>query len=214
MNLTGYKTILRLCGLCFLSLAVGSCARSGAESNQAPPPHADGSAAPEPTATPSEITDPTCCGPDGMRNIEGLARAWRQFTEGGRFRLARRDEMTFPESVKRERAGDWESVSRPFQYAWGKRGFDTDKEHLVAIVVDTTRDGPERFSMVIFSSPGGGNEYHPYWLYRNRNLSRTMISAPSGSLMLIEYNEDGTGEGCDVFWDQKSKRYYCKPMKG
>ena len=190
------------------------CARSGAESSHAAPAPTSKNAEPQPTATPPEITDPTCCGLDKMRNSEGVAQTWRQFTESGQFRLARRDEMNFPERVKREWASDWESVSRPFKYAWGKRDFDTDKDHLVAIVVDTTRNDPERFSMVIFSSLSGSNEYRLYWLYRNRDLSRTMISAPSGYLMLTEYLEDGKHKGCDVFWNQKSKRYYCRPMKG
>jgi hypothetical protein len=209
MRSDGHK--LKLSASCFLLLAVCSCAHSGAESARVSSPVADRSAEARPTATPSEITDPTCCGLGDNR--EGLARAWRQFTEGGQFRLARAGEMNFPDSAKREWASDWESVSRPYQYAWGKRGFETDKDHLVAIVVDTRRSDAGRFSLVIFSSLTGSDEYRPYWLYRNRDLSRTMISAPSGHLMLAEYGEDGSKKSCDVFWNPKSKQYYCKLMR-
>jgi hypothetical protein len=208
MKLISYN--LKLSAFCFLLLAICSCAHSGAESKQASSLPADKNAEVQPAATPSETTDPTCCGLD--YNREGIAQAWRQFTGSGQFRLARADETNFPESAKREWASDWKSVSQPFKYAWGKRGFDTDKDHLVAIVVETARNDSERFSLVIFSSLSGSNEYLPYWLYRNRDLSRTMISAPSGYLMLTEYNEDGSKESCDVFWNPKSKQYYCKPM--
>lgn len=138
-----------------------SCSHCASESKQAALSPAYKPAETQAAAASLEITDPTCCGL-ASSNCEGLAEAWRKFTESGQFRLARTDEMNFPESVKRERATDWKSVSRPFQYAWGRRGFDTEKDHLVAIVVDTSRQDPERFSMVIFSCLSGSNEYRPY----------------------------------------------------
>lgn len=211
MKLIRFKDFIKLTSICIFLLAVCSCAHSGAESNKAFPLSTSKNAEAQPTATPSEITDPTCCGLD--YNREGLAQAWHQFTESGQFRLARTDEMTFPESAKREWGSDWNSINQPFRYAWGKRGFDTDKDHLVAIVVDTTKSDAERFGLVIFSYPNNSKEYRPYWLYRNRDLSRMIILAFSGGLMLSEYNEDGTRNSCDVFWNTKTKRYICKPMK-
>jgi hypothetical protein len=202
------KSNLKMSGLCLLLLAICSCARSSVESNQTSSQLAKENAEPQPAVTPSEVTDPTCCGLD--YNHEGLPQAWRQFTENGQFRLARLDEMNFPESAKREWASDWKSINKPFRYAWGERGFDTNKDHLVAIVVDTKRNDPERFGLVIFSSPRNSKEYRPYWLYRNRDLSRMLILAFSGGLTLSQYDEAGSKKTCNVFWNQKSKQYYCK----
>ncbi|HEX8177211.1 MAG TPA: hypothetical protein VF543_19135 [Pyrinomonadaceae bacterium] len=211
MKFIGFKDFIKFSSLCFLLLTIFSCTKSGAESNLASPASANKNAEAQPAATSSEITDPTCCGLD--YNREGIAQAWRQFTESGQFRLARASDMNFPDAAKREWGSDWEKINRPFNYAWGKRGFDTDKDHLVAIAVDTTRNDAERFGLVIFSSLSGSNEYRPYWLYRNRDLSRMLILASSGGLTLSEYNEGGTRKSCDVFWDPQSQRYICKPPR-
>jgi hypothetical protein len=192
---------------CLLSAVLCGCARPAPEAKQL-------TAAPatEARADAPETGDPTCCGM-ASNNSEGVGEAWQKFTESGRYRLARAEEMNFPKSTWAEWASDLKAASRTFQYAWGKRGFDTEKDHLVALVVDTTRDGPERFGLVIFSAPRGADEYRPYWLYRNRDLSRTMIAAPSGYLMITDHKDDGTRESCDVFWKPNLKRYICKPMK-
>ena len=195
--------------LCLLAAALCGCARPAPEAGRSARPDAGAGA----KADAPEITDPTCCGMASY-NSEGVDAAWRKFTEGGRYRLARPDEMDFPQGAKAEYASDWKAASRTFSYAWGRRNFDTEKDHLVALVVDTTLDGPERFGLVIFSAPRGADEYRPYWLYRNRDLSRTMISAPSGHLMITDYKDDGTRESCDVFWNPKSRRYVCRPMRG
>lgn len=153
-------------------------------------------------------TDPNCCS-YLHDEAKGIEKAWSEFTKDGKYRLATRSDMNFPESVKQKFGGDCNNIYRPFAYPWGDRGFGTLKRHLVAIVVDTTKTDASKFSLVIFSAKGKSEDYKPYWLYQNKDLSRTVIDAPSGYLFIRNYNDNGTANSCDVFWREKHNQYVC-----
>lgn len=161
---------------------------------------------------PDEITNPTT-DPDCCTYLhdeaKGIEKAWSEFTKDGRYRLATRADMKFPDSVKQEYGKNCDNIYRPFAYPWGDRGFDTLKRHLVAIVIDTTRNDASKFSLMIFSAKGKSEDYKQYWIYKNKDLSRAAIDAPSGDLRIFNYNDDGTAYVCDVNWSEKENRYTC-----
>ena len=79
--------------------------------------------------------------------------------------------------------------------------------HLAAIVVDTARKDEKRFGLVIFSSPKSGDgSYQPYWVFRNRDLSRSVVWTGSGDLMLADYKDDGSREESFVQWNRQLRR--------
>jgi hypothetical protein len=199
-----------LCALSVMPLTYCGCKSQSTTTTPVTPQVAAAEAQSKPTPAPS---DPTCCGL-ASNNSEGVARAWQLFTRDGRYRLARPEDMLYPDAAREKLGHDWHAYTRPFVYSWGRRNFDTEKDHLAAIVVDTTADGSDRFGLVMFSAPAGGRGYEPHWLYKGRDLSRTILSAPSGYLFVSELADDGTFlNGCEVSWVKPRRQYVCKPMK-
>jgi len=98
-----------------------------------------------------------------------------------------------------------------FAYCWGRLGYDPYPDrfyHLAAIVVDTQRTDDARFGLVIFSAPKNGNgAYQPYWLYRDKDLSRTVVWTGSGDLMVGEYRDDGARDASFIHWDVQRKQF-------
>jgi hypothetical protein len=83
---------------------------------------------------------------------------------------------------------------------------------LVALVVDITVNNG-RFGIVIFRPRHGGDEivaYTPYWLYRERNLSRTALDRVSGYLFVHEFTDGETYRSCEVYWSKNEKQYACR----
>ena len=201
---------------CLASAALLACAGcSSCVVTPAPAAHEAAAApAPQPTPTP-ELTDPTSGGLwRGRGNSEGVAQAWQQFTEGGRYRLAREADMRYPAAAAAKWGNDWRTNPPTFVYAWGRRNFDTEKDHLVVIVVDTTKAGPDNFGLVLFGFPDGGKGYQPYWVFRDRDLSRARLGAPSGYLSLSEASADGASfNTCDIVWNERRRRFVCVPLK-
>jgi hypothetical protein len=157
------------------------------------------------TKQPEYVADPTCCGLTGGPGTKGLDAAWRAFTNDGRYRLARKDD--FKTSA---RASD-DPFNSIFAYCWGRLGYDTNADswyHLATIVVDTQKTDDARFGLVIFSAPKDGDgTYRPYWLYRERDLSRTVVWTGSGDLMVADYREDGSRDVSYVQWDARRKQF-------
>jgi len=138
---------------------------------------------------------------------EGIDVAWHAFTKDGRYRLARKDDF---KSVARAFGSD-DPLNSIFAYCWGRLGYDPYPDrfyHLAAIVVDTQRIDDARFGLVIFSAPKNGDgAYQPYWLYRDRDLSRTVVWTGSGDLMIGQYRDDGTRDASLVRWDAQRKQF-------
>jgi hypothetical protein len=144
-------------------------------------------------------TDPTCCGLVSAAN-EGIDKAWHSFTADGRYRLALKEDLKSP---AREFGSD--SLNSIFAYCWGRLGTKSVKNHLAAIVVDTSRNDADRFGLVIFSAANDGDDsYKSYWVYQERDLSRSVVWTGSGDLMVADYKEDGSREVSYVQWDNST----------
>jgi hypothetical protein len=137
---------------------------------------------------------------------QGIDVAWHAFTKDARYRLARKEDFKSP-----ARVFGADSLNSIFAYCWGRIGYDPHPNHwyhLAAIVVDTQRTDAARFGLVIFSAPKNGNgTYQPHWLYRERDLSRTVVWTGSGDLMVGDYRDDGSRDVSFVQWDIRRKQY-------
>lgn len=197
-----FKTLIgkALGSLLLTSMALCACHGPAAVS-QSPTSNETPIATPKQATDPPEMTDPTCC--DDTASAE-LKKAWLLFVKSGQYRLAGKQDMRDPEAMSH----------RPYAYSWGDLGFDTDASqsyHLAAIVVDTSRkEDDDRFGVVVFSAPRGEKgAYKPYWLLRNKDLSRAFFSGYSGYLELVINNRDGSPGGCDIRWNNQLRRYSC-----
>jgi hypothetical protein len=82
------------------------------------------------------------------------------------------------------------------------------------IVVDATRTDSERFGVVIFNAPKReGQPYKHYWLYKERDLSRTTLSRASSWTYLTEYKDDGSEQTCNINWDAQNQKYTCTEIR-
>jgi hypothetical protein len=169
------------------------------------------SARPEPTPS-HEVSDPTCCGFTTYH--QGIDQAWRLFTQDGQFRLVLEKDMRFSGAARSEivrRTGRiiWSPLNQVFAYSWGHLGYDTDQDLLAVIVVDDSRTEDSRYGLVIFGKPKGGT-YRPYWLYQNRDLSKTVVYQVTGSLGVGDYHDNGTYKNCWVEWNSRRNQFICR----
>jgi len=133
-----------------------------------------------------------------------IARAWKNFTQDGKYRLANGSDFRIP---------DWAikaSYLEPRQY---EQPFLTTRFGHAAIGIDTTRNDESRFGLVILDVDEGtasdeDNTIH--WLYRDKDLSRAVLGSSSGGLYVVEYEENGTMVTCFVDWDESQQKYICK----
>jgi hypothetical protein len=89
-----------------------------------------------------------------------------------------------------------------------------EDDHLAAIVVDTTKQDDNRFSLVIFSPPKDKKDvFETHWFYRDRDLSKTTVNRASGYFYVTEYFDDGTQNSCSVAWNPKRKQFECEKLK-
>lgn len=140
------------------------------------------------------------------------AEAWQQFVGNGRYRLAQQEDFQFSDaaiSQLRYVFGDsWKSrVFNP--YTGGEINHDKFYHDNAFIVVDTTRNDSKRFGLVIFNEQAGRSPHKQYWLYEERDLSKTVFGWASSGLHLEEFNERGESRICYVNWDQKQQEYLC-----
>lgn len=80
-----------------------------------------------------------------------------------------------------------------------------------AIIVDRTRNDAARFGLVIFSGVGDERRVPQlYWLYREHDLSKAVLSQASSRVVLTDYNEKGAlSESCVIKWDPRLQKYSC-----
>lgn len=185
----------------------------------------------------SNAADPLGCVEQDRLNPKGLKQAWRLFTADGRYRIASANDFHLPELAITKRIEDrlrelrklgstdvdreqrlesgirdqyLEKTKCPLMGA-GDFNHDGNWYDLAVIVVDTQNDSPERFGLVIFNKQKDDDDlYIPFWLYRNRDLSKTVIlNAIKDNLMITELRDDGSMIECWVRWDSIRKRYSC-----
>lgn len=142
-------------------------------------------------------------------NSEGAAEAWRRLVINRRYRVARASDFLIPEVAMRERGYD---ISRAVKFAYVGEDINGDGLYRdrAFIVIDTARGDAERFGLVIFNELESGKTVpDPHWLYRDKDLSRTVMLWVSGELTLQKYNNDGTYSLCRVKWNQHRQEYSC-----
>jgi hypothetical protein len=184
-----------------------SAGLSGCETKTPRPANAVAQPSPSQTPEPEYVSNPTCCGLLEGPGKQGIDVAWRSFTSDGRYRLARKEDF---KSTARAFGSD-DPLNSIFAYCWGRLGYEPNTDrwyHLAAIVVDTHRADDAHFGLVIFSAPkNGAGIYQPYWLYRDRDLSRTVVWTGTGDLMVADYRDDGSRDVSYVQWDARRKQF-------
>lgn len=144
---------------------------------------------------------------------EWMKRAWDRFMERGDYRVAAESDFAIPEGAGKNNYEEADiRRAEKYPYVIADINNDTYSHDLAVIVVDTKKNGPERFGVIIFNEPtgsGGGNDTSPSWLYSDRDLSKTLLSQWSGGLMLRTYHDDGTLDQCFVNWNHRTNSYSC-----
>ncbi|HVE56844.1 MAG TPA: hypothetical protein VNB22_08445 [Pyrinomonadaceae bacterium] len=144
---------------------------------------------------------------------ENIKTVWKNFVADGKYRLAQPFDMKFSEAAKSQLPGQGKSPIVPYEYIWGDLNFGKriEDDHLAAIVVDTTKDGNDRFGLVIFSPvKNTKNKYDVNWLYHNADLSKTTVNRASGYFYVSTFSDDGSRKACSVKWDKKLNKFECK----
>jgi hypothetical protein len=141
------------------------------------------------------------------------ADAWRLFTEEGRYRVARTKDFKIPKAAS-ENKDHRQDVERAINFAYV--GEDINRDGLYKdrafIVVDTTRSDPAKFGLVIFNEREDKARLpEPHWIYRERDMSKTVMSWAGGEIILVEYHDDGTYDLCRIKWDRSAQKYSCVP---
>ena len=153
---------------------------------------------------------------DADKFNDGLRETWRRFTASGQYRLAQTSDMRFPDRAKEVPLRTLPENPVPFVYIWGDLKYNKriEDEHLAAIVVDTTKQHDNCFSLVIFSPPKGEEDvFETHWFYRDSDLSKTTVKRASGYFYVTEYFDDGTQKSCSVAWNPKRKQFECEKLK-
>jgi len=122
----------------------------------------------------------------------------------------RADDFKIPPAAMKE---EGESISLAIKFTYVGEDINRDALHRdrAFIVVDTTRSDPARFGLVIFNESKDGKVLpDPHWVYREKDLSRTVMFWASSELLLLEYHENGKSDVCRVRWNRSRQEYSCK----
>lgn len=193
----------QLCYLLFLTLFLSGACNSQSDAKL-------------PTGVPQET--PSQSSPDDLpaglfNQDERAAEAWRQFTVGGRYRIAKREDFHIPETVMKEHFND-PFFTNKFAYVGGDFNRDGRLLDRAFIVVDTRTTSKERFGLVVFNAPTvEDNLPSIHWVKKDQDLSKSVLSAATDVLSLTEYDEDGNHEVCNVQWDKKGAEYSCQKRR-
>ncbi len=211
MKFNAYRKFI---GFLLISTAAFSIScNSITSSSEVPTVTAQSPTQPEMVATPSAEPVTSL---DANKFTEGLRETWQRFTANGQYRLAQTSDFRFPERAKEGALRSLPANPIPFVYIWGDLNYKkrVADDHLAAIVVDTTKQDDNRFSLVIFSPPKGKEDvYETHWFYRDRDLSKTTVNRASGYFYVTEYFDDGTEKSCSVAWNPKQKQFECEKLK-
>ena len=135
-----------------------------------------------------------------VRKDTGLKRAWTRFERSQKYRIAQADDLKTVIGQS----------PRSFLIWWGAEAY-RGPEFLVAIVVDPSRSDPNRYGLVVIAAPeSAGGEYKTYWVAREEDMSRYIISPASGSVFIQCYREDGTYESKTLGWYRSRQEFRLK----
>lgn len=149
--------------------------------------------------------------PTGLFDQDRMgAEAWRRFTEDGRYRIARREDFHIPEAIMKEHLND-PFFTNKFAYVGGDFNRDGHLLDRAFIVVDTTTTTKERFGLVVLNKSADESIFPSVcWVFKSRDLSKSVLSAATDVLSLTEYHEDGTQDLCNVRWNKQRAQYSCE----
>lgn len=193
---------------CFL-VALVAC---GCEAR--PEAHQKASAGAQPRATQQAPQLPGNDMPTGIfdERSKGASKAWERLTENGRYRVARAEDFNIPKAAI-ENDEHRRDIQRAIEFAYVGEDFNRDGNHRdrAFIVVDTARNDAARFGLVIFNELSDPESIpEPHWVYREKDLSRTVMSWTRSELIIVEYHVDGTDKVCRVKWNDRSQEYLCE----
>lgn len=136
--------------------------------------------------------------------------AWHRFAEGGRYRIARRGDFQIPETAMKEHGSD-PFFTNEFAYVGGDFNRDGRQFDRAFIVVDTTTTRDKGFGLVMFNAPADERDLPSvHWVYKDQDLSRSVLSAATDVLSLTDFRENGVQEVCNLRWDKNREEYSCK----
>lgn len=105
------------------------------------------------------------------------AETWLRFTQGGRYRMARRDDFQIPEGVMKEHLND-PFFTNKFAYVGGDFNRDGYQMDRAFIVVAMTTRAEERFGLIVLNAaPDEKSLPSLYWVLEMRDLSKSVLSA-------------------------------------
>ena len=142
---------------------------------------------------------------------EGAKEAWRRFAESGRYRVARAEDFKIPTAaIQNEEIRH--DIDRAIKFAYVGEDINRDglRNDRAFIVVDTKRNDPQKFGLVVFNDEEDKRSVpDPHWVYRDTDLSKTVMFWVSGELTVRNYRDDGSYELCRIKWDERRKQYSC-----
>jgi hypothetical protein len=209
-NNTAFGTSMRFGLSCLYWLCLFLCCSACSSSGTAPIPLVPQSEASKQSAETVRSNDPL-----ETKFFEGDpkgAEAWRQFIAKGQYRLAQARDFQFSDAARHRLLyvfGDsWQSrVNNP--YTGGEINHDKFYHDNAFIVVDRRRNDSNKFGLVIFNEQAGDTPHKPYWLYKERDLSKTVFGWASSGLELKEFMATGESVGCYVNWHKARQEYSC-----
>ncbi|HKV40504.1 MAG TPA: hypothetical protein VJX67_14925 [Blastocatellia bacterium] len=132
----------------------------------------------------------------------------------GRYRIARASDFAYPGWVMSKDAnyGNYlrNFMESPLETSNATPG-SGNPLNFAAIVVDKTVSGRERFCLALFYGPiSRAGHCRVYWLFRNKDLSRSQIETWSAGLAFTEFGEkEGSQSACFINWDRAHHRFSC-----
>jgi hypothetical protein len=141
---------------------------------------------------------------------EALRVAWKQFEASQNYRLAMpTDRNLSPEALRRL---GWDGPQQGISYMpwWGARGYRgfSNKDFLVAIVVDPSRSDPKRYGLVVLAAvQSEGPNYKSYWVLREEDMESYLISPASGSVFIECFQRGGSEQTKELYWATKSRQF-------
>jgi hypothetical protein len=198
----------KLFAVCLLaSLVVGGCVawprNYHVSSSNSVTTSTNQQADPAPDQTPTGIFD---------EHSQGAREAWRRFSDNGRYRVARTEDFDIPFGAIQDKDVRHD-INKAVKFAYVAEDINRDGVggDRAFIVVDTARSAPRKYSLVVFNALEDERAIpNPQWLYRETDLSRTVMFWVRGELTLRDYREDGTFGLCHVKWDERRKQYSCE----
>ena len=135
-----------------------------------------------------------------VRKDTGLKRAWARFERSQKYRIAQAEDLKTVIGQS----------PRSFLVWWGAEAY-RGPEFLVAILVDPSRTDPNRYGLVVIAAPeSAGGQYKTYWVAREEDMSRYIISPASGSVFIARYGEDGTYDSKSLAWYRSRREFRLK----